>query len=159
MFPEMRMKKRQVSQEEAKLFLEKGEYGFFTSVREDGYPYSVPVNYIYFEDAIYFHCGRKGHKVTNIENNDKVCFSVVTYADLDPDDMSTDYESVIAFGKSSIVPESERTKIYEEIVKRFAPNFKGPKEYIEKFAPAAYIVKIKIESITGKARYDKRLRK
>lgn len=45
-----------------------------------GYPYAVPINYLYDEDAqeIIFHGSKVGHKVDALKRSDKVCFTVVS---------------------------------------------------------------------------------
>ena len=43
MFEAMRRKERQITGEETEEILKNGEYGIFSSVGEDGYPYGVPV--------------------------------------------------------------------------------------------------------------------
>lgn len=64
MFYEMRRKDRLLTEKEAKEILSEGEYGVLSTIGEDGYPYGVPVNYVYLNDSIYFHCAADvGHKL------------------------------------------------------------------------------------------------
>ena len=42
----------------------------------DGYPYITPVNFVFYQDNIYFHCAPEGEKLDNIERDPKVCFQV-----------------------------------------------------------------------------------
>jgi nitroimidazol reductase NimA-like FMN-containing flavoprotein (pyridoxamine 5'-phosphate oxidase superfamily) len=43
---------------------------------QDGYPYITPVNFVFFEGNIYFHCAPKGEKLDNITRDSRVCFEV-----------------------------------------------------------------------------------
>ncbi|MBW1787537.1 MAG: pyridoxamine 5'-phosphate oxidase family protein [Deltaproteobacteria bacterium] len=42
----------------------------------DGYPYIVPVNFVWMEGKGYFHCALEGEKLDNIERDPRVCFEV-----------------------------------------------------------------------------------
>ena len=39
----------------------------FIDSGEDGYAYGVPLNYVYVDNSIYFHCAKEGHKLDNIK--------------------------------------------------------------------------------------------
>ena len=62
-FREMRRKDRQVYDDMVSEILEKGEYGVISVSGENGYPYGVPVNYVYLNGNIYIHCAKTGHKL------------------------------------------------------------------------------------------------
>ena len=64
---EMRRKDRLLTEKEAREILSEGEYGVLSTMGENGYPYGVPVNYVYLNDNIYFHCAADvGPKLENI---------------------------------------------------------------------------------------------
>ncbi|MBU1138388.1 MAG: pyridoxamine 5'-phosphate oxidase family protein [Proteobacteria bacterium] len=42
----------------------------------DGYPYITPVNFVWWQDAIYFHSAPEGEKLENMKRDAKVCFEV-----------------------------------------------------------------------------------
>jgi len=51
----------------------------------DGYPYITPVNFVFYQGNIYFHCAIEGEKLDNIDRNPHVCFQVdipLAYLDL-----------------------------------------------------------------------------
>lgn len=50
--------------------------GRMATLGADGFPYITPVNFVYYQGKIYFHCAPKGEKLDNIERNPKVCFQV-----------------------------------------------------------------------------------
>ena len=110
MFREIRLKDRSVDDEKAIAILAQGSYGVLSTIGEDGYPYGVPLNYTYFDNCIYFHCAREGHKLENIDFNHKVSFCVVTKSDVLSNEFDTDYESAIAFGKATVVTDDSKKK-------------------------------------------------
>jgi len=100
MFREIRLKDRLVNDEKAVEIITKDSYGVLSTIGEDGYPYGVPLNYTYFDNCICFHCAQEGHKLDNINFDNKVSFCVVTKSDVFGNEFDTDYESAIAFGKA-----------------------------------------------------------
>ena len=59
----IRRKDRALDASAAKRLLAHGEYGILSTVDADGQPCGVPLNYVYRNDAIYFHCAHAGHKI------------------------------------------------------------------------------------------------
>lgn len=78
MFRAIRKKKNEIDAEAAKALLRSGRRGVLAVNGDDGYPYAIPINYVYDGDArkIYFHGARAGHKVDALRACDKVCFTV-----------------------------------------------------------------------------------
>ncbi len=144
---------RAIPDSEAKEILQAREYGVLSTVSADGQPYGVPVSYSYVGDVIYFHCAQEGHKLDNLNGNNKVSFCVVGKTQVLPDKFATNYESVIVFGKAFEVTGDEKHAGLVEILKKYSPDFmdKG-RRYIEGDGPKARVYKIVIDSITGKAR-------
>ena len=83
MFREMRRKGQQISQEECSEILLRAKTGILGLHGDDGYPYTVPVNFVYTPGkdgqpgTIGFHCAKTGHKIDAIRRNEKVSFTVV----------------------------------------------------------------------------------
>ena len=51
-----------MSKEFVEAILDGADYGILSLVGEDGYPYGVPINYVYYNNAIYLHSGKLGYK-------------------------------------------------------------------------------------------------
>lgn len=152
MFREIRRKDREISTDESLKILETCNEGILSTICENGYPYGVPVNYIYSNDYIYFHCATKGHKLDNILNNNKVCFTVISDSTILQDKFSTLYSSVVVFGKAYLVNDEEKNFALFEFIKKYSPDYlESGKKYIEKSGIATSIVKIQIEHISGKS--------
>ena len=152
-FREMRRKDRQVFDEDISSILNKGEYGVISTHGEMGYPYGVPVNYVYIDNCIFFHCAKTGQKLDNIKTNEKVSFCVVSDTELMPEIFSTKFKSVIAFGKASEISGVLKKRALIGLIKKYSAGYldKGS-AYVEKEGISTKIIKIDIEHMTGKAR-------
>lgn len=155
MFREMRKAERQLTDADAAAILEKGEYGILSTVGENGYPYGVPVNYVYKNGVIYFHCAKDaGQKTANLAANPKICFTVVGGTELLPDKFSTKYESVVAFGLAQKAENSEEGLLL--LVEKYSPDFMAEgKAYIERSSHKADIYELHIEHMTAKGRRER----
>lgn len=150
-FVKMRRKDRQITTEEACAILLHGEYGVL-SLFDDEFPYGIPVNYVYMNHAVYFHCAPEGHKLQCIQQNPKVSFCVVRNVKRLPEILSTAYESAVIFGKACIVEGEEKRNALWELVKKYAPHHaERGTECIEKEWENTKVVKIEILHISGKA--------
>jgi nitroimidazol reductase NimA-like FMN-containing flavoprotein (pyridoxamine 5'-phosphate oxidase superfamily) len=153
MFQKMRRSDRKLTETESKTILANGEYGILSTIGKDGYPYGIPVNYVYMDDEIYFHCASGiGLKLKNINYSAQICFTVVGITNVIPKEFSTKYESVIVFGLASEVTDNKQL-VLEALIQKYAPEYKEDGlKYINQSIDKTAIYKIKIEHITGKAR-------
>ncbi len=55
-------------------FLNQERIGRIATIDKDGYPFVAPMNFIWYNDAIYIHGFPRGEKYENIERNSKCCF-------------------------------------------------------------------------------------
>jgi len=153
MFKEMRRKDREISDEMIEEILIKGEYGTLATIGDDGYPYAVPLNYVYYNKSIYLHSAEVGHKLQNIERNNKVSFCVVTDTEVLSKIFATKYKSVIAFGTASEVEGELKDNILLQLIHKYSPEFiEQGKKYIDMAKHKTKLIEINIQHITGKAR-------
>ena len=153
MVREIRLTDRIVNDEKAIEIITKGSYGVLSTIGENGYPYGVPLNYIYFDNCICFHCAQEGHKLENIDFNNKVSFCVVTKSDVLSNEFDTDYESAIAFGKAIVVTDdSEKKDILLSVLNKYSADYlKAGNNYMKKYWDETKVIKMNIEHLTGKA--------
>ncbi|WP_407312223.1 pyridoxamine 5'-phosphate oxidase family protein [Desulfosporosinus sp. SB140] len=152
MFKEMRNRKRQLDNDETREILINGEYGVLATSGENGYSYATPLNYVYLNNKLYFHCAAEGHKLANIALNNRVSFCVVGKTQVVPGKFTSRYESVILFGKAFLADEREKREALMEFIKKYSPDYeKEGENYINKAIQHTCVVKIEIERITGKA--------
>jgi uncharacterized protein len=148
---EMRRKDKEIGTDEAIKLLTECEYGVLSTVGNDGQPYGVPLNHVYKDNCIYFHCALKGHKIDNIDNNPKVSFCAVGNTKVLPSEFSTNYVSAVAFGVASEVQGTERYNALVWILEKFSPEFiEEGKKYIEKLDKTTKVIKIEIQHMSGK---------
>ena len=100
MFREMRRNKQALSEEECREILESCTSGTLAVLGDEGYPYAVPLSYVYHDGHIYFHCARSGHKLDAVRACDKVSFCVIDRDEVVPEKFTTKYRSVIVFGRA-----------------------------------------------------------
>ena len=151
MFREMRRIKNKMSQENAVIILRNGEHGTLGTISDNGYPYTVVVNYVLFEGKIYFHSAKEGHKIDNIISNSKVSFSVVGEAKIVKETFTTNYSSVTLFGNAKVIPNNK--VILFEFIKKYSDGFLSEgKKYIDESSDIPVLVEIDIVHITGKER-------
>lgn len=110
MFREMRRKLQALDQAECKRILREGKTGVLALSGDGGYPYPVPLNYVYDGEYIYFHCAKTGHKIDSVNRCDKAGFCVVDKDEVMPEKFATAYKSVIAFGRICLVKEEEEMR-------------------------------------------------
>jgi nitroimidazol reductase NimA-like FMN-containing flavoprotein (pyridoxamine 5'-phosphate oxidase superfamily) len=153
MIRKVRRTDREIDLEMATQLLAKGEYGVLSTTGLDGKAYGVPLNYIFKDNCLYFHCALEGHKLENIKANNKVSFCVVGRTKVLPDKFSTEYESAIAFGTASVVQGKERYDALLSILEKYSPDFlEEGKKAIAKYDDKTTIIKVDIDHLTGKAR-------
>ncbi|MBQ1501740.1 MAG: pyridoxamine 5'-phosphate oxidase family protein [Firmicutes bacterium] len=145
--------KRQMPEDAAKAAFEQGHHGTLAVNGDDGYPYAVPVNYVYMDDKIYIHSAKVGYKIECIQKDSKVCFSAILDAQVVPKMVTARFTSVIAFGKASLVEdEDERYKVLKTFVDRLC----GPgaltegMTFLKKTISHTAIIRIDVEELKGK---------
>ena len=149
----MRKINRQMSDLEALELLNKGEYGILSTCGKDNQPYGVPLSYVVIDKNIYIHGAGVGAKLDNISVNEKVCFTVVGKTKVLQNQFSTEYESIIAFGRAIILKEEEKYEPLMEFIRKYSPEFmEEGQNYIDRAKKETTLVKIEIYSFTGKHR-------
>ena len=74
MFREMRRKQQQLTFERCKTILENSSSGVLALEGDNGYPYAVPLSYVYNGSKIFFHCAKNGHKIDSIKETARLHF-------------------------------------------------------------------------------------
>ncbi|MEW8955520.1 pyridoxamine 5'-phosphate oxidase family protein [Clostridium sp.] len=151
MFREMRKSNKELSKEHGVSILEKGEYGILSTTGDNGYCYGVPLSYVYYDNAIYFHSALEGHKVDNLQLNNKVSFTVVGKTEVLPSRFSTKYESVIAFGQATEICDDEKIQALKELILKYSKDFlESGMKYIKVASDKTKVFKITIDKLSAK---------
>ena len=153
MFREMRRKKNEISIDMAKQLLESSRRGVLAVNGDDGYPYAIPINYIYDEEAqkIYFHGAKAGHKVDALRACDKVCFTVYGNETVRTESWAPFMQSVVVFGRCHLMDAgSEATQRLKQFAMKYYPSEQLVDEEIAHAGKAVQVFEIEIEHMSGK---------
>ena len=117
-----------------------------------GRPYIVPLCFGYKNNCLYFHSAKEGRKIDILKRNNEVCF------EFDDDlqvqvgkaacDWGMQYRSVIGYGRASIIEDPEEKHRALDVI--MAQYGDGPFEYSEKAFKKTLVIKVEIETMTGK---------
>ena len=151
MFREMRRGKQLLPMEDTVKVMNRCTNGVLACLGDDDFPYAVPVSYVYYNEKVYFHSAKAGHKIDAIIKNPKVSFSVIDEDTIISNEYTTYFRSVIAFGKARIVEGEEWLNAFKALVEKYSGD--QPEEAKHKEISGctqAYLIAIDIEHITGK---------
>jgi len=152
MFREMRRAKQLLPVDVSEAILRTRTSGVLALQGEDGYPYAVPLSYVFWDGKIYFHSAKSGHKLDLIQANEKVSFCVIDQDQIVPEKLTTYFRSVIIFGRAGIIQdEQEKQKALELLAAKYSPGYEKESQMeIQKQWKALCVVGIEIEHMTGK---------
>ena len=153
MFREMRRKKNEISIDMAKQLLASSRRGVLAMNGDDGYPYAIPVNYLYDDKAqrIYFHGAKTGHKVDALRACDKVCFTVYGNETVRTESWAPFMQSVVVFGRCHLMDAgSEATRRLKQFAMKYYPSEQLVDEEIAHAGKAVQVFEIEIEHMSGK---------
>ena len=153
MFREMRRKQQQLTFEKCKTILENSSSGVLALEGDNGYPYTVPLSYVYNGSKIFFHCAKNGHKIDSIKRNCKASFCVVERDEIVPEEYTTYFRSVIVFGKVRILEnDDEKLKAINALALKYNPNDSEQSRNmtINREYNRLCIIELSIEHMTGK---------
>ena len=109
-FRSMRRVRQELPTEESLKILENSTAGVLAVLGDEDYPYAVPLSFVYHEGKIYFHSAKEGHKLDALKRSAKVSFCVIDRDEIVPEEYTTYFRSVIAFGQAEIVTDPEEQK-------------------------------------------------
>ena len=153
MFREMRRFKQQVSAEKCIEILKNEWRGVLALLGDEGYPYTVPIDFFYDEDdgKIYFHCAKEGHKIDAIERCDKASFCVMDRGFKKDGDWAMNVTSVVCFGRIKKVEDFEKTR--EKVCNlgaKYHPTAESVQTEWEHAQNRVLCLEMTIEHMTGK---------
>ncbi len=110
-------------------FLNSQPVGRVASIDEDGYPQVIPMNFVYFANAIYMHSYPFGEKLDNIRRNPQVGFEVdqhicflpsYYFHPSDASQADTLYISVVIKGSGEIIQDNkEKASALNALMKKY----------------------------------------
>ena len=153
MFRELARIKQKISEDECVEVLTNTLRGVLSVQGDDGYPYGVPMNHYYNpEDGrIYFHSGKKGHKIDSILRCDKASFTVFDEGWRREGEWALNIRSVIVFGRIEIVEDAEMIcGISRQLSYKFTEDEAYIEHEIRKSGAKTFMFALVPEHMTGK---------
>lgn len=153
MFHPMRRSRQQLSEETTLDLLRTCTHGTLALAGDDGYPYAVPLSYVYHEGRLYFHGAKQGHKIDAMQHNDRASFCVVAQDLVVPEEYTTYYRSVIAFGRMRTVDDPQEIQTALMLLgRRYNPGATDEhvQAAIDRELAAVRVLALEIEHVTGK---------
>jgi nitroimidazol reductase NimA-like FMN-containing flavoprotein (pyridoxamine 5'-phosphate oxidase superfamily) len=155
--PQLRRADRAMSEQRAYEMLERGFSGQLATIGADGYPYCIPLLYIWMDGELYVHTSSaRGHLRANVEREPRICFEID-----EPDqvfdygrfecDSGLAYRSLILFGKIRIVEErAVKQRFCEALMEKYGkPDSTRPKSFFPRI-DGITVYAIAVERMTGK---------
>lgn len=158
MFRPIRRKQKEIDITATQNLLHHGRRGVLAVHGDNGYPYAIPVNYLYDEEnqRIYFHGARVGHKVDAIKACDKVCFTVFGNETVKKEAWAPYVQSAVVFGRCRL---AEMDSASLALLKQFAMKYYPEESMVDRemavSAKAAQLFVIEIEHLSGKEIQEK----
>lgn len=148
----MRRNRQQLSREECEGILGRCTSGVLALTGDSGYPYAVPLSYVYAGGAIVFHSAVQGHKVDAIKRDSRCSFCVIEQDEIKPAEFTTYFRSVIVFGHMHIVEDAaEKVRLLRLLGRRYSPNDEqGLQHKIDKSLDHVMLLRLDVEHMSGK---------
>src|SRR5918996_4264210 len=142
-------------------FLNSQPVGRIASLDGNGYPQVIPMNFVYYDGAIYMHSHRFGEKLDNIRRNPNVGFEVDQHVcflpsyyfhPTDASQADTLYISVVIKGTAYIVEDNEeKSQALNSLMKKYQKE--GKYKILDPSMPSVHevtVIKIVPKEMRGK---------
>ena len=153
MFRDLVRKKQQLSPETCIELLKTEPRGVLSVLGDDGYPYGSPMDHYYCEEdgCIYFHCGRRGHRLDALRRCDRVSFCVYDQGFRREGEWALNIRSVVVFGRMEIIDDlDEVVRLITPLCRKFTDDEDYIRKELEGSAKATLLLKLTPEHICGK---------
>ncbi len=156
MFRTLRRSNRSLENNQVIALLKNEKRGVLAVHEENGYPYAVPINFIYDEDTnkIYFHGAGAGQKYDALMKDNKVCFTVYGNEEKKPDDWAPYMQSVIIFGRCNKLEENKLDYL-RLLASKYYPSEEEIEHEIQLAGKVVQVFEITIDHICGKQIQEK----
>lgn len=152
-FRPMRRKGQMLQAADCAALLRRNTSGVLAVLGDGGYPYAVPLSYVYDGEALYFHAAKSGHKLDALRGCENASFCVIDQDQVVPEEYTTYYRSVIVFGRARVLEDPAQIRAaIEELALKYAPEDSREKRdaAIARELAGLAMIKLEIEHMTGK---------
>jgi uncharacterized protein len=155
--PQMRRADKVMSETRTLETLQQGFCGRLATIGEDGYPYCVPMLYVWLNGEVCLHNAKtRGHLRANVDYESRVCFEIDDPGAVFPYgrfecDTSVAFKSVVLFGNIRVVDETEdKQRFFEALMQKYAKaEWERPKGFFPRLDQIT-LYAIAVERMTGK---------
>ncbi len=156
MFRPMRRFGQQLPEDDCKKLLLTAPRGVLSVLGDEGYPYGVPMDFVYADDKIFFHTALSGHKLDAINAYEKASFCVLDAGEKPDDDWAYYFNSIILFGRIHVVDDEEEKLLrLRQLGMKYFPTVEEVDEDIRNNAARCHILSMSIEHMTGKRVHER----
>ncbi len=160
-----KMRREDRAQDDARVraYLSRAPFGFLATV-VDGQPFINSNLFAYDEaaHAIYLHTARSGRARSNVEQDERVCFTVAEMGRLLPADtaleMSVEYEGVVVFGRAGLVTDpAEARHGLQLLLDKYLPHLRPGRDYraiTDDELARTSVFRVQIEQWSGKKKRE-----
>ena len=153
MFRPMRRSRQELTRQETDKLLYSCSSGVLALSGDEGWPYAVPLSYVYDGEKIYFHCAKSGHKLDAVKNEPRASFCVIARDDVVPEKFTTFYKSVIVFGRVRVLEDgAEKRAAIEKLARKYSPDESDEslRDEIDRAWSALCMLELSVEHVSGK---------
>lgn len=154
-FRKMRRFKQEISKEECDEILKTEMRGVLAVSGENGYPYTVPLNFVYKDEKVYFHSASDGHKTGALEKDCKVSFCVMK--NINKDEQGFWFvRSVVIFGRIQKIEDMDvKTAVLTEIGHKYNLTEEMIQDELKRNGKRVCVMELTVDHMTGKQTHEK----
>ena len=150
-FRPMRRFGQAVGENECLEILRTAPRGVLSVLGDGGYPYGVPMNFVYEDGTVYFHCATEGHKLDALRRCAKASFCVLSEPHRNEGEWWNCFTSVICFGTvREISDPAEHDRLLRLLGSKYFPQGYDIDADMARNAPRALVLALAVDHITGK---------
>lgn len=153
MFRELTRTKQKLSPEETIEILRQEPRGVLSLIGDDSYPYGMPMDHWYndADGCLYFHSGKKGHKIDAMNRCSKASYCVFDRGFLRDGEWALNIRSVIVFGRIEIVNDFDTAMaITRQLSLKYTDDIAYIDREIRQSGKNTLVFRLVPEHITGK---------
>jgi hypothetical protein len=115
----------------------------------EGFPYVITVNFVWFQDSLWFHCASEGRKLDCIRRDPRIAFTMYSSMAIIPERSTTLYASICGEGIAEIVNDAAvKHEALAALAKKYHAACMNPTP--EAMLNKTAVVRIRIQSMNGK---------
>ena len=148
----MRRVRQQLDPAACEAILNRNTSGVLALSGDEGWPYAVPLSYVWAEGMLIFHGAKEGHKLDAMHREPRASFCVVDADEIVPERYTTHYRSVICFGRMRVVEEPDEMRRLTMLLgeKYWPGHAKEGNEEIDGAMSRLCVYVMDVERVTGK---------